>query len=83
MNWTTKSGKVLEIDQMSSEHIQNTLHFLEKKYGEEFLSSLAMGNGELNQQIQYMKKVLAQRILDQYQREVLSEVSPVNPFEYI
>jgi hypothetical protein len=86
MNWTTKSGKVLDIDQMSSEHITNTIHYLEKRYEGSTVLDNTSPNSQFHdtyEQYQYMKRVLAERILEQYQLEVLQESNPVNPFQHL
>lgn len=91
MKWTTKSGKQLDIDTMGSDHIANTIYFLEKRYGKDELerkiqfvtenpSRVIMPITDLRiiEQYQYMKKTLAERKLDKNSREILEEKYPVN-----
>ena len=91
MKWTTKSGKQLDIDSMSSDHIANTIYFLEKRYGKDKLDNkinlIAKNPGRvilpesdlrIITQYQYMKKTLAERKLDKNSQVILEENYPVN-----
>ena len=83
MNWKTKSGKTLRIDDMSTEHITNTIHYLNKRYGvkdddPEFYMSV-----ELKEQVHYMQDVLVQRKLDERMRVEIDNADPCNPFVFL
>lgn len=91
MIWTTKSGKQLDIDTMGTDHIANTIYFLEKRYGKDELerkiqfitnnpNRIIFSETDLRtiNQYQYMKKILAERKLDKNSREILEEKYPVN-----
>ena len=89
MTWTTKSGKELDIDTMSTEHITNTLNYLLKHYGETQLDAREAhydqegGDDELIDQMRYMRKILMDRELQKKNKDVLERVDTINIFNMI
>lgn len=89
MKWLTKSGKELDIDSMDTDHIYNTIFFLEKRYGKEQLELLetrvnrpdvimSLSDKTTVNQYQYLKRTLAIRRLDKNSREILEDNHPIN-----
>lgn len=107
MLWKTKDCRNVDIDSMSTEHIQNAMAMLERttmlpassgyiakkevratgtSSGAIVMTMKLMPTQEVVDQYKEMRRVLAQRVLDEHHRseiQIANSNKVVNPFEYL
>lgn len=78
MDWTCKDGRVIRIEDMTDEHLKNAINMLYSKPG-------VLDNPDLLEKYNFMRKTLAERVLDASHKEQVEELQEktINPFEYI
>ena len=86
MTWTTRDGQILEINEMTTGHLVNTIKYLETHFGCTSDSYDKFPASTLKAQLKEMKEVLASRITEQHNLDELerkNNETVINPFEFI